>query len=88
MAPPASRLTKETRLRWQIQIVQVVYRAEVARLARSSAVAADRRVAAVNELKERSLALLEGVRTALDGTQPSHEELLNAVSELEQEIRG
>ena len=74
----------ETRLRLQIRVVQVVFRAESFKLFRIADEAARRE--ALTSLRDRSLAVLAAVRTELDGTAPWHQGVTAALDELSREM--
>lgn len=73
----------QDRLRLQIRIVQIVYRAESARIVRRDALASGQSLA---ELSSRSLAILQNVRAQLDGDALWHADLTSAIIDLEAEI--
>jgi hypothetical protein len=75
----------EKQMRLQVRIVQVVYRAELAKLRRSEA-SIDSRREAVSDLRSRCFAVLQGARSHLDGGAIWHADLLAAISDVESEL--
>lgn len=75
----------EKQMRLQVRIVQVVYRAELAKLQRSDASIPSRREA-LSDLRSRCFAVLQAARSHLDGGATWHADLLTATSNVESEL--
>lgn len=76
----------QQRLRMQLRVVQVVYRAEIKRLDLNPGTA--QREDNVRDLRSRSMAILEGVRAELNGSAGWHREASALVREMEAELEG
>lgn len=80
-------MEEPAKLRFQIRAVLVVYRAEMARLDRSSR--SDETVTEVlGGLRARSLQLLDTARAGLDGQAAWHPDLLDELARARAEITG
>ena len=86
MAPATRRMSTEDRARFQARLVRVVYRGESRRI-EGRGLSGEAREAALTDLRRRSLALLEVLRSTLDSTEGWHADMLAVVSEVEGEIR-
>jgi hypothetical protein len=89
---PASRseieaVEEPVRLRFQIRAVLVVYRAEMARLSRSSR--SDQRLSEdLGDLRTRCLLILDTARAGLDGQAAWHPDLLDELARARAEVTG
>lgn len=83
----ANPLTTESRLRLQVRVVRVIYRAELARLKKADATLASLR-GELADLRSRCLTLLETVRAELDGAAVSPPDLLAELDDIEDEVSG
>jgi hypothetical protein len=80
-------MSAKDRARIQLRVVRVVYRGESRRIA-GRGLAAEAQEGALGDLRQRSLELLDVLRSSLDGSNAWHAEILAAVAELEREIRN
>lgn len=76
----------QERLRMQLRVVQIVFRAEIKRLGRISGTA--EREDTLRHLLSRSMAILEEVRAELNGSAEWHPEMSALVREVEAELRA
>ena len=76
----------QQRLRMQLRVVQVVFRAEIRRLDRNPGTA--ERENMVRDLRSRSMAILEEVRAELNGSAGWHSDVSALVREVEAELRA
>lgn len=76
----------QQRLRMQLRVVQVVYRAEIKRLDLNPGAA--EREDKVRDLRFRSMAILEEVRAELNGSAGWHREVSALVRKVEAELRA
>ena len=86
MAAAAGRMSAEDRARFQVRLVQVVYRGEARRL-HARRLRRSARETTLNDLRRRCLELLDLVRSSLDHSQGWHADVLALVADVEREIR-
>jgi hypothetical protein len=79
-------MSAEDRARFQVRLVRVVFRLESRRL-HGRGMSDEAHEAALTDLRRRSQALLDSVRSTLDLTEGWHADVLAVVSEAEAEIR-
>jgi hypothetical protein len=75
----------QARLVLQVRLVQVIYRSEAARIARRD-LPADTREEGLDDLRRRSISVLQNARGQLDGKAIWHADVLRAIGDLEAEI--